>query len=89
MEIDNYGLIMIQRNRIIFLLTLNHENIYQLCNFKMQFLEPLVLCFIIITKSAGNIKFLNSSWLAEKLMSTSKELKDKYHYFVKEKEREE
>ena len=55
----------------------------------MQFLEPLVLCFIIITKSAGNIKFLNSSWLAEKLMSTSKELKDKYHYFVKEKEREE
>ena len=67
MEIDNYGMKMIEsycwpgRLRIIFLLTLNAGNICQLGNLKMHFVEPLIFCFMIITSPAWNIKLFNSS----------------------------
>ena len=95
MEIDNYWLIMTPswcwgRERIIFFIDIECWKYLSAFQFENAVSGTLILCFMIITRQAWNIKFLNSrsqaGQLAEMLMSTSKELKDKYHYFVEREE---
>ena len=82
------------RQRIIFFIDIECWKYLSAFQLENAVSGTLILCFMIITRPAWNIKFGNSSRqrdclvVGEMLMSTSKELKDKYHYFVEREERE-